>query len=205
MSLEDENDPYNRWQGLRIAQLGVCVSLFLTFSVATLGFSASLLVQEKYWIVNCFAKVFFFLSFLCGLLSLLLGSVVCLTRLGDFRATANVARHRLDHDMAGKCAELRTRYKRFGWWTWKLFYSTRNVRPTGDPVDTRSRDYLLESANLTVRAPWRKSKYCYSPEFSASCSGWHYILDHRRGGLLRLTPSVLLLTAECRCFRSISY
>jgi len=26
----DENDPYTRWQGFRISQLGMCISLFLT-------------------------------------------------------------------------------------------------------------------------------------------------------------------------------
>src|SRR5260370_21196695 len=73
-----------------------------------------------------------------------------------------------------------------------VLFSAHNVRPTGDPADTRSRNYLLESANLTVRVPWRKSKYRYSPEFSASCSGWPFIPDRMQGGLFPLTPSALL-------------
>jgi hypothetical protein len=58
-----EIEPYTRWQGFRINQLGVCISLFLTFSVAVLGFSMNLLVQPTYFVTICFAKVFFFLSF----------------------------------------------------------------------------------------------------------------------------------------------
>lgn len=118
---EDENDPYTRWQGFRIAQLGVCISLFLTFSVATLGFSVNLLVQPTYAITACFPKLCFFLSVIFGLLSMVLGSVACLTRLADFRKTAQVARH---HSEASRAAEIdlwREDYKRLGRWTWRLF------------------------------------------------------------------------------------
>jgi len=45
---DDENEPYTRWQGFRISQLGLCITLFLTFSVAILGFSVNLLVQPMF-------------------------------------------------------------------------------------------------------------------------------------------------------------
>jgi hypothetical protein len=118
---KDENDPYTRWQGFRIAQLGVCIALFLTFSVATLGFSANMLVQPAYAITNCLAKVFFLLSTLFGLLSILFGSVACLTRLEDFRKTGQVVRHRSDRAMAAEVDQWRKEYKRLGRWTWGLF------------------------------------------------------------------------------------
>ena len=54
---EDENEP--RWQGFRINQLGLCISLFLTFAVATLGFSINLLIQPKCEITTCPARAFF--------------------------------------------------------------------------------------------------------------------------------------------------
>jgi len=118
---EDENDPYTRWQGFRIGQLGLCISLFLTFAVAILGFSINLLVQPCYVITNCFARVFFLFSLLFGLLSVLLGSVACLTRLMDFRKTAQVARHRSDPSMKVEIDRWREEYKRLGRWTWRLF------------------------------------------------------------------------------------
>jgi hypothetical protein len=66
----EHGDPerYNRWQGFRIGQLTLCISLFLTFSIATLGFSINLLVQHTDAITNCYAKVFFVFSIIVGLL-----------------------------------------------------------------------------------------------------------------------------------------
>jgi hypothetical protein len=120
-SAEDENEPYNRWQGFRITQLSLCISLFLTYSVATLGFSINLLVQ-KFEITNCFAKVSFLFSVILGLLSVSCGSIACLTRLWDFRKTAAVVRHRADVTKKADVERLREEYKRFGRWTWVLFY-----------------------------------------------------------------------------------
>jgi hypothetical protein len=118
---EDENEPYTRWQGFRINQLGVCISLFLTFAVATLGFSINLLIQPTYAMTECFAKVFFSLSLAAGLLSVLLGSMACLTRLADFRKTAKVARHRANDNMKAEVERWRRHYKKLGRWAWKLF------------------------------------------------------------------------------------
>ena len=118
---EDENDPYTRWQGFRIAQLGFCIALFLTFSVGTLGFSANLLVQPWFSTSNRFARISFFCSFLFGAGSVLFGSAACLTRLEDFRKTAQVARHRSKSEMAAQVERWRKEYKRLERWTWRLF------------------------------------------------------------------------------------
>jgi hypothetical protein len=120
-SKEDENEPYTRWQGFRISQLSVCISLFLGFAVATLGFSINLLIQPSYPITARFAKILFFFSLVCGLLSVLLGSVGCLTRLADFRKTAKVSRHRSDPKMKAEVDRWRDDYMRLGRWTWGLF------------------------------------------------------------------------------------
>jgi len=122
-SNRDENIPYVRWQGFRAAQLTLCISLFLSFSLATLGFSVNLLVQKDYGVSNCYAKVIFLFSLIFGLLSVFLGAVACLTRLADFRTTAKVARHRDDRSMDTEVAQWRADYKRLGWWTWTLFKS----------------------------------------------------------------------------------
>ncbi len=114
---ETENEPYTRWQGFRINQLGLCISLFLSFAVATLGFSLHLLVQSEFPITSCYAKVFFVFSAVFGLLSILLGSIACVTRLTDFRITAKVARRPSDSESD----HLRDCYVRLGKWTWRLF------------------------------------------------------------------------------------
>jgi hypothetical protein len=115
------NEPYTRWQGFRINQLGVCISLFLTFAVAALGFSINLLTRPNFAITECFAKGLFFFSLVAGLLSVLLGSIACLTRLADFRKTAKVARHRANDNMKAEVERWRKDYKKLGKWTWRLF------------------------------------------------------------------------------------
>ncbi len=117
----DEKISYVRWQAFRIAQLSLCISLFLSFSLAMLGFSASLLGREHYDITNCYAKIIFLLSITFGLVSAFSGSTACLTRVYDFRKTAKVARGRDDPAMAADVARWRKDYKRLGWWTWTLF------------------------------------------------------------------------------------
>jgi hypothetical protein len=117
----DEKIAYVRWQGFRIAQLSLCISLFLGFSLAMLGFSASLLSQDHYDITNCYAKIIFLLSITFGLVSTFSGSTACLTRVCDFRKTAKVARERKNLAMEEDVARWRGDYKRLGWWTWTLF------------------------------------------------------------------------------------
>ena len=112
--------PYVRWQGFRIAQLGLCIALFLTFAVATLGFSINLLVQPHYPIVNCLARTSFLFSLVGGLLSGSFGGIACLTRLADFRKTAKVVRNRSDASKADTVARWREDYKRLGAWTRRL-------------------------------------------------------------------------------------
>jgi hypothetical protein len=109
----DDNEPYTRWQGFCINQLGLCISLFLTFAVATLGSSINL--QQS------FAKVYFLFSLAGGLLSVFLGSIACLTRLQDFRKTAKVVRHRSTENMKTEIDCWRENYKKLGEWTWRLF------------------------------------------------------------------------------------
>jgi hypothetical protein len=55
------------------------------------------------------------------LLSILFGSVACVTRLEDFRLTASVVRHRDDQSHSEKVARWREHSGRYGEWTWKLF------------------------------------------------------------------------------------
>lgn len=118
---EDENEPYNRWQGFRIGQLGLCIALFLTFSVALPGFSVNLLVQHANDLTSCSAKALFLLSLLFGVCSVVTGCVACLTRLADFRATARVARNREDSTKIAQVEQWRKDYRRYGAWTWNLF------------------------------------------------------------------------------------
>jgi hypothetical protein len=121
-NFETDDGSFIRWQAYRIGQLSLCISLFLTFSVATLGFAINLLIQPQFCITNCYAKVFFALSGLSGLSSITCGSFSCLTRLKDFRATANVARHRNDPTKEAAVTTWRDAYGSLGERTYQLFY-----------------------------------------------------------------------------------
>jgi hypothetical protein len=114
---ETENEPYTRWQGFRIGQLSLCIALFLSFAVASLGFSLRLLTEPQCVITSCYAKVSFLVSLIAGVLSLSCGSIACLTRLADFRITAQVARHPSNTDND----RLRDKYNLYGRWSWGLF------------------------------------------------------------------------------------
>ncbi len=114
---------YSKWQELRIAQLSTSIALFLTYSVAALGFSVNLLVQPGYAISNCIARTSFGLGILLGLLSVALGVTACVTRLKDFRLTAQIVRQRSKPNPDDSVEELRLQSKRLGEWTWRLFYS----------------------------------------------------------------------------------
>lgn len=115
------DERYNRWEGHRITQLGVCISLFLTFSVAALGFSANLLVQHTDAIAACHVKISFLLSVGFGMLSVALGSTACLTRLVDFRKTARIP-NLLKDDKKQEADRLRGECGLLGRFTWRLFY-----------------------------------------------------------------------------------
>jgi hypothetical protein len=117
----DDDHAFTRWQAFRIAQLGLCLSLFLTFAVATLGFSLSLIVADEQQITDACAKLAIGWSVVFGLSSVLLGSVACLTRLADFRATSKVTRYRGNPTRTADVKGWRTSYEWYGWWTWLLF------------------------------------------------------------------------------------
>ncbi len=124
MHNDDSSNPsYVRWQEIRITQLGVCISLFLTFAVATLGFSANYIVSHADTLpMGCWGHVFFVLSCLSGLISILVGGSASLTRLVDFRETAQIVRENPGASLHPELlAEKRARAKRLGWWTWLLF------------------------------------------------------------------------------------
>src|SRR5579864_3681063 len=120
---ESENEPYTRWQGFRITQLGLCIGLFLTYSVAILGFSANMLVQREYSIGGFLGRLFFTSSGVCGLLSLAFGISACVTRLYDFRITARVAKTRWDSTQQDRVNKWRKISGCLGTWTWGLFWA----------------------------------------------------------------------------------
>src|SRR5437879_3380280 len=95
MAKEEPKGSFVRWQSITINQLTYAVNLILTFSVATLGFQATLLLGDQFKPVS-WQKCIFSLSLVLLLSSIGLGIWCVINRLRDFRATMKTARLRED-------------------------------------------------------------------------------------------------------------
>lgn len=93
MNKEEPRGSFIRWQSITIAQLAYAVNLTLGFSVATLAFQVTLLLDEKFSPVS-WQKCGFSISIILLLASVALGIWCVINRLKDFRATTKVARKR---------------------------------------------------------------------------------------------------------------
>lgn len=87
MSEDKKNDRFIRWQEYRISQLGFSINLFLGFSVASMAFVISLLLGNGKG--NAELKC----VLVAWAVSSLFGCVSTITRLLDFRYTAQKIRN----------------------------------------------------------------------------------------------------------------
>ena len=120
MSTGGPRDSFVRWQAITIGQLTYAINLILTFSVATLGFQASLLLSEKFNPVSWQKGIFIFSLFLLCI-SVAFGLWGVINRLRDFRATAQVAMKRVQHCSIEEVEMNRAISKQMGACTWNLF------------------------------------------------------------------------------------
>ena len=122
MSDNSNNDEkFIRWQGITITQLSYSINLILTFSVAAIGFSVSLLISENFKPTSCQAYAFF-LSLLLLLASGALGIWCTINRLRDFRATAKITNLKRKDGNESELADLRELTKKLGKKTWGIFW-----------------------------------------------------------------------------------
>ena len=115
--------PYNRWQGLAIAQLSVAIALISGLSVAGLGAGLSLLQNDKFMLIGCWQWVFFS-SQILFVITAFLSCAGLITRVLDFRLTARVTRkkQRPDYDRPLKIFGCDS--DDYGRATWRLFWSS---------------------------------------------------------------------------------
>ena len=90
-----------RWKAYTIGQLTVTVNLFLSLAVASLGFSFTLLKDEKL-ILGCWGRVFLAGCLVSFALSVGFGIWCFVNRLLDFRGTAANARKREKLEQMGR-------------------------------------------------------------------------------------------------------
>ena len=110
----DDTTRFQRWQTIAIDQLTYALNVFLTLTIATLGYWFSLLRDDGFT-PGATAKSFMLLSFLALAGSVICGLVCIAFRLQDVRGTAQRAR--------GRCAPTHDELSGLGHWTWMLFYA----------------------------------------------------------------------------------
>lgn len=110
-----------RWQAITISQLSYSINLFLTFTVAALGFCMSLLSNDNFT-PDSWKICAFYLSIVLFLTSGGFGIWCTINRLRDFRATAKIARIRGKKDKETEIQNLRSLTANLGKKTWGIFW-----------------------------------------------------------------------------------
>ena len=122
MNKDQPKGSFIRWQSITIGQLTYAINLVLGFSVATLGFQVSLLLNEKFKPIGGLQKLSFFASLILLVLSVAFGIWVVINRLEDFRETTKAARKRENGAPGSEIEPHRIRYQKLGKRTWCIFW-----------------------------------------------------------------------------------
>jgi hypothetical protein len=109
-----QSDRFPRWQTILIAQLTYALNLFLALTVAALAYWFQLL-RDKDFQPTSTARPWLLIGALALALGTLYGLVCVLTRLLDFRGTAQRAR-------ANPQSQEKATLDEIGRVTWRLFY-----------------------------------------------------------------------------------
>jgi len=126
--MEQPNEPKkknressNRWQGRTIEQFGYALNLVLGLTIAGIGYVTTIILNKEMeradW-QNCLLAI----SLLALVLSVAVALWCIVTRLRNFRITAEIARKRENGESDIKLQPLRTESSDFGEFTWILFW-----------------------------------------------------------------------------------
>lgn len=116
--MADKNDRFIRWQGHTMAQMSVVLALLSTLSIGGLGLSFSLIQQPSFKPVGCYAVAVLF-ALLCFFVSSLVSIIATVTRLLDFRLTAQKIRNGTQDE---SLTYFGTDANGYGKATWRLFW-----------------------------------------------------------------------------------
>jgi hypothetical protein len=121
--IAEARERFIRWQAVTVAQLSYSINLILTFTVAALGFGASLLLKEPFQ-PGSWPLRLLLLSLLLLLAAGGLGVWCTINRLRDFRATTKITRLRTKegHDADAELNILRALTNKLGGRTWGIFW-----------------------------------------------------------------------------------
>jgi len=109
-----------RWQTILREHFTFTINLLLTVSIATTGFLLSLLNNTNFIPSGNSQKLFFTTGLIFVLLSVVMGLVVSLNRLNDFRFTLKKINHQLKD--INDIAEIKDIVDFSGKFSWIIFY-----------------------------------------------------------------------------------
>lgn len=118
--MTENKERFVRWQGQAMAQMSVVLALLSSLSIAGLGLSFSLLQQTSFKPTGCYA-VLFLLALLAFFVASLAAIVATITRLLDFRLTAQKVRN---GEQVDPLTYFGTDATGYGKATWRLFWCT---------------------------------------------------------------------------------
>ena len=114
---EDNSDSFSRWQSVSVQQLGATTNLILGLATGLVALMFTFLLDEKHPLANAVCPVM--LAIILLGISILSAIACSLTRLYDFRYTAQLARGKLQRESR---QEKRACVKTLGRWTWVLLW-----------------------------------------------------------------------------------
>lgn len=114
-----ENKSFSKWQDIRIKQLGFANNLILALALGVMGFAIKF-IQDENFEPNNIQKSLIWIGGVLTLISILLGILLIINRLEDFRLTANIARKRETGNRKDLIAD-RESSRKLGKKTWKFF------------------------------------------------------------------------------------
>ena len=121
MSNGDQDGSFVRWQAITISQLTYAINLILGFSVATLAFGVTILLNDKFVPIG-WQKCTFSLSLIILLVSIGFGIYCVINRLRDFRLTMRIARKKEKGATEQKLQPLQELSQSIGHRTWAIFW-----------------------------------------------------------------------------------
>lgn len=115
----ESKESFIRWQSITISQLGFTTNLIFTIALTEMGLIINAIPKSE---LDCVEKWFFSVGFFLILTSFICGIIINLTRLYDYRLTAQIAKKRDEPSETQTVSSLRVRTNRLGKWTWGVFW-----------------------------------------------------------------------------------
>lgn len=114
-----DNKSFIKWQDIRIKQLGFANNLIIGLALGVMGFAIKFIQAENFE-ANSIQKMLIWIGGIAILISILLGLILIINRLEDFKLTAQIARKRESNNRQG-IENDREKSKKLGKKTWNYF------------------------------------------------------------------------------------